>query len=364
MEQKLDVKSGYLEIFPKGFGFLRNAKNNFRASKEDIFVSPVIIRNFFLKEGMFIEGISQVQKDGKIQLGDIQKINGWPPAEVRRRPDLKDQVSISPEKKFNLCLGKHDLLGKMLNFATPSGMGQRGMIISAPKTGKTTILQQYAKAIQQNHPGIKTYILLVDERPEEVTDFRRALESACVMSSSADESTSNHIRLTRLTLNAAIREAETGKDVVVLIDSLTRMARAFNKETNSHGRTLSGGLAANALELPRRFFGAARNIENGGSLTIMATILVDTGSRMDEVIFQEFKGTGNLDLALSQACAEQRLFPAININASGTRKEELLMTPEQHQKVMKLRRFLSQMKETEALQYLLTHDELLTDFEQ
>lgn len=360
----MNSTSGYLEIFPKGFGFLRNAKNNFRPSNEDTFVSPVVIRNYFLKEGMFIEGTSQPQKDGKIQLGDIQSINGWPPAEVRRRPELKNQVSISPEEKFNLCLGRRDLLGKILNFSTPSGMGQRGMIISAPKTGKTTILKQYAKAIQQNHPGIKIYILLVDERPEEVTDFKRSLESPCVLSSSSDESTSNHLRLTRLTMSAAMREAETGKNVVVLIDSLTRMARAFNKESNSHGRTLSGGLGANALELPRRFFGAARNLEHGGSLTIMATILVDTGSRMDEIIFQEFKGTGNLDLALSRVCAEQRLFPAIDINGSGTRKEELLMSPEQHHKAMKLRRYLSQMKETEAMQYLLSHDEVLKDFEQ
>ncbi len=360
----MDNVKGYLEIFPKGFGFLRQAQNNFRASNEDTFVSPVIIRNFFLKEGMFIEGTNQIQKDNKVQLGDIHKINGWPPAEVRRRPELKDQVSISPDEKFNLCLGKRDFLGKILNFATPSGKGQRGMIISAPKTGKTTILKQYAKAIQQNHPEVKLYILLVDERPEEVTDFRRSLESACVLSSSADESSTNHLRLTRLTMAAAMREAETGKDVIILIDSLTRMARAFNKEANSHGRTLSGGLAANALELPRRFFGGARNIENGGSLTIIASILVDTGSRMDEVIFQEFKGTGNLDLVLSQACAEQRLFPAVDINASGTRKEELLMPEEQHHKAMKLRRFLSQMKETEAMQYLRNHDEVLKDFEQ
>lgn len=358
----METAQGYLEIFPKGFGFLRDIKNNFRPTNEDIFVPPAVIRGNFLREGMFIKGETAAQKDGKILLSKVDKINGWAPLEIRKHKNLREQISINPEKKLDLSLNKKDILGKILNFVVPTGMGQRGMVISPPKTGKTTILKQIAQAVQQNHPEIKTYILLVDERPEEVTDFRRALDDCHVLSSSADESTSNHLRLTRLTLNAAINETEVGKDVLVLIDSLTRMARAFNKESNNHGRTLSGGLAANALEWPRRFFGAARNLEHGGSLTVMATILVDTGSRMDEVIFQEFKGTGNLDLVLSQKCAEQRLYPAVNLNESGTRKEELLFSPEQHKAAMKLRSFLSQMSETEAMQYLLTHPEVLAEF--
>ena len=358
----MENTNGYLELFPKGFGFLRSSQQNFKPSKDDIYVSPGLVRSHFLEEGMFISGNTSAQKDGKIQLGEIISINGWPPKEMRHRKSLKEQTSISPDEPLNLCIDEKDRLGMLLNFVAPTGMGQRGMIISAPKTGKTTILKQYAQAVQKNHPDIKTYVLLVDERPEEVTDFRRALEHSCVLSSSADESTSNHLRMTRLALSAAIRDAEVGKNVLVLIDSLTRMARAFNKETQSHGRTLSGGLAANALELPRRFFGAARNLEHGGSLTVMATILVDTGSRMDEVIFQEFKGTGNLDLVLSTKCAEHRLYPAIDINASGTRKEELLLTDEQHRQATKLRRFLGQMSETEAMQYLLTHTESLELF--
>lgn len=358
----MEHTSGYLEIFPKGFGFLRDIDNNFKPSNSDVFVSPAVIRNSFLEEGMFIEGKTSTQKDGKIQLASIDKINGHLPDAVRKRKKFKEQTSINPEEPINLCLNDRDTLGKILNFTVPAGMGQRGMIISPPKTGKTTILKHFALAVRKNHPEIKIYILLVDERPEEVTDFRRSLDNANVLYSSSDESSANHLRQVRLTMNAAIHDAETGKDVLVLVDSLTRMARAFNSETSSNGRTLSGGLGANVMELPRRFFGAARNIEFGGSLSVIATILVDTGSRMDEIIFQEFKGTGNWDLRLSKKCAEQRLYPAVNINESGTRKEELLMEHEKYTKAMKLRRYLSQMGETEAMQYLLSHREVLEDF--
>ena len=355
--------NGYLELFPKGFGFLRQIENNFRVTPEDVFVPPALIRSAGLKEGMFIEGERSKQSNGKIQLHSIQTINHLPASQALKRRELKNRISISPEERIKLHVDAKDFLGKLLNFVTPTGRGQRGLIIAPPKTGKTTILKQYALAIEKNHPDLKTFILLVDERPEEVTDFKRALTSARVLASSADESTTNHLRQTRLTLHAAIRAAEAGENVVVLIDSLTRMARAFNKETNSHSKTLSGGLAANALDLPRRFFGAARNIEDGGSLTVLASILIDTGSRMDEVIFQEFKGTGNLDLMLSQECADQRIFPAIDIKSSGTRKEELLFTDEEYKHAAKLRNFLGQMRSPgDAVKHLLNHPELLDPF--
>ena len=237
--------------------------------------------------------------------------------------------------------------------STASGLvntnAPNGLIVSPPKSGKTTILQHIATSVQRHHPDASLFILLVDERPEEVTDFKRGLENANVLASSADQSITQHLRMTRLTMNAATRSAESGCDVVVLIDSLTRMSRAFNNQTQSHGRTLSGGLAADALTIPRRIFGAARNIENGGSLTVIATILVDTGSRMDDVIYEEFKGTGNMDLVLSRECAEQRLWPAININASGTRKEHLLMGKEAFQEAINFRRAAAQLDEFAAM---------------
>jgi transcription termination factor Rho len=233
------------------------------------------------------------------------------------------------------------------------GKGQRGLIVSPPKAGKTTILKHIAKAVHQNNPEVKILILLIDERPEEVTDFQRALEGVEVFYSSADQDMESHLRITSLTMNMAIREVEFGKDILILIDSLTRMGRAFNKNSYSAGKTLSGGLSVNALELPRQYFGAARNIENGGSLTIMATILVDTGSRMDEVIFQEFKGTGNLELVLSRECAERRLYPAINIRQSGTRKEHKILNEDDLEKSNYLRRRTADMKAWDALEYIL-----------
>lgn len=348
---------GYLEILAKGFGFLRNIDNNFRPSKTDTFVPNPIIQNFDLREGLHIKGSarkSATDSKQNSQLHSITEINHQVVDEYSSRKELKNLISINPIERIHLKLDDNDRLGKILDILVPLGKGQRGLIIAAPKTGKTTILKHIAQAIQKNHSEIKLFILLVDERPEEVTDFKRTLKRAHVLSSSADENVTNHLRMTRLTLNTAMRMVEYGQDVAVLIDSLTRMGRAFNKETHSYGRTLSGGLAANALDLPRQFFGAARKIENGGSLTIMATILVNTGSQMDEVIFQEFKGTGNLDLVLSSACAEQRVFPAININASGTRKEELLLDDPEYRRSAKIRRLLSQFKEVEAMTYLIT----------
>jgi transcription termination factor Rho len=358
----LDQAQGYLEIYPKGFGFLRTLENNFRPSNTDIFVPHQLIRTHALREGLLIEGeVKQSQKNENknAQLNKILKINENIAKGYFDIKELKNLTSINPNERINMTLGPKDRMGKILDMLVPLGKGQRGLIIASPKTGKTTILKHIALAIEKNHPEIELFVLLVDERPEEVTDFRRALERGYVLSSSADESVTNHLRMTRLAMNSAIRMVEYGRDVAILIDSLTRMGRAFNKETQSHGRTLSGGLAANALDLPRQFFGAARKVEGGGSLTIMSTILVETGSQMDEVIFQEFKGTGNLDLVLSKECAEQRVFPAININASGTRKEELLLDDTEYRRSAKIRRLLSQFKEVEAMQYLVTKfDEL------
>ena len=354
--------SGYLEILPRKFGFLRKLDHNFRPSDEDTFVPGPIIYQNNLREGMFIEGLAEETAE-KPKLATVEKVNGLPPAQAEFKKELRNLVSINPSDRLELRLSSDDIMGRILNFVTPIGRGQRGLIIAPPKTGKTTILKHLAQAVGQNHSGVRVYVILIDERPEEVTDFQRSLsKETVVLASSADESTANHLRMTRLAMGAAMREAEFGADVFVVIDSLTRMARAFNKDTESYGRTLSGGLGANALELPRRFFGAARKIENGGSLTIMATLLVDTGSLMDQVIFREFQGTGNLDLYLSAACAEQRIFPAININKSATRKEELLLTAQELKHTYKVRKLLSSFKQEEAMQHLIEQAEELLIF--
>ena len=342
---------GYLEKFDKGFGFLRTIENNFTPAPTDPFVPAHLIKQFNLEEGIFIEGLGAKGngKNRNLKLSQIDSVNRMPLTSYSKVKSLQEQISINPSKQYKICQGPDDRLGRALDMFVPIGMGQRGLIVSPPKSGKTTILKHIATSVQRHHPNVILFILLVDERPEEVTDFKRALHEANVLSSSADQSVAQHMRMTRLAMNTACRCAETGQDVVVLVDSLTRMSRAFNSQTQSHGRTLSGGLAANALAIPRRIFGMARNIEDGGSLTVVATILVDTGSRMDEVIFQEFKGTGNMDLVLSRACAEQRLWPAIHINASGTRKEELLMDKETFRETMAFRRKVAQLDEISAL---------------
>ncbi len=352
----IDIQ-GYLEIFPKGFGFLRLMENNFRPTNQDVFVSPKLIRSLKLREGLHIRGRAEEQPSHNkgLQLIDITFINEKPPDDYHSIDTLRDQTSINPNERLSMCMGEDDRTGRILDLITPLGRGQRGLVISPPKAGKTTILKHIAAAVIKNHPSVKAYVLLIDERPEEVTDFRRSLEEAVVLSSSADESLENHLRMTRLAMHACMRQAEYGNDVLVLIDSLTRMGRAFNRDTDSHSRTMTGGLGANALELPRRFFGSARKIEDGGSLTIMASILVNTGSRMDDIIFQEFKGTGNLDLVLSKKCAERRIFPALNINESGTRKEHLLLNDGEYRFVAKLRKVLAQLGETEAMHYLLNN---------
>jgi transcription termination factor Rho len=353
----LSTVTGYLEILDKGFGFLRNMENNFRPSPEDTFVPAHLIRQHRLPEGVLIEGqgIAGDSKHRNLKLQRVAAVNGIPFEDYAGFPPLQDGVSIDPEERFSLSLGPDDIMGKALDMIVPTGRGQRGLIISPPKSGKTTILKHMATAILANHPDAEVFVLLVDERPEEVTDFKRGVTGAKVLSSSADQDVSQHMRMTRLAMSTAIRCAEAGNDSVVFIDSLTRLSRAFNTDTPSYGRTLTGGLGANALAVPRQMFGAARNIEDGGSLTIMATILVETGSRMDDIIFQEFKGTGNLDLRLSRKCAEQRIWPAIHINDSGTRKEHLLLEKKDFNEIIKIRRALAKHDEVTAMGVLLEH---------
>ncbi|MGD9160868.1 MAG: transcription termination factor Rho [Desulfobacteraceae bacterium] len=348
---------GHLEILERRFGFLRSIEKNFQPGPEDTYVPVNLIREFNLQEGIFIEGAG-VEGDGKnknLKLSEIHTINQIPLKEYSKVKSLNSVVSISPSERLRLTQGPDDIMGKAMDMIVPIGRGQRGLIVALPKSGKTTILKHMANSIVANHPEVVVFILLVDERPEEVTDFRRSIEKAYVLSSSADRSIAQHLRITEMTINTASRLAETGTDAVVFIDSLTRLSRAFNADTRSHGRTLTGGLGVNAMEMPRRFFGAARNIDKGGSLTILATILIDTGSRMDDIIYQEFIGTGNMDLVLSQKCAEQRLWPAINIIQSSTRKEHLLLDKEEYEEMVKIRRELSGKKEVTAMADLLRY---------
>jgi transcription termination factor Rho len=348
---------GHLEILDKGFGFLRSLENNFSPGTNDTFVSAALIQSHSLPEGGYIEGNGKKQDAGSpnAQLHSVETINQIPIDTFSSFKSLQDQTSISPMEQLIMTQAADDFTGRTLDMITPIGRGQRGLIISPPKSGKTTILKHIAASIIANHPDVDVFILLVDERPEEVTDFKRGLKGAHVLYSSADQSIDTHMRMIRLALHTAILCAETGRDSVVLIDSLTRMSRAFNVNTQSYGRTMTGGLGAGALAIPRKIFGAARNVEHGGSLTIIATILVDTGSRMDDIIYQEFKGTGNSDIVLSRKCAEKRIWPAINLNASGTRKEELLLDDEVYKEVTKIRRLLSPMDEAAAMSTMLEY---------
>jgi transcription termination factor Rho len=342
---------GHLEILDQGFGFLRDINANFQPDKDNIYVPNAMISQMGLKEGSFIEGYGDQKVPGNknAALVQIDTINYFPVKDLPDVPYFQDQVSVNPYERLFLSQGPDDITGQALDIIVPIGMGQRGLIISPPKSGKTTILRHMANSIVMNHPEAKVFVLLVDERPEEVTDFQRGLQNAHVLYSSADQQVAQHMRMTRLAIHSAIRCTEIGQDAVVFIDSLTRMTRAFNTETESHGKTLTGGLGANTMEIPRKIFGAARKLENGGSLTIIATILVDTGSRMDDIIYQEFKGTGNMDLVLSRECAERRIWPAININKSGTRKESLLMDENAYNKMIDIRRNISNMDEVTAM---------------
>lgn len=347
----MESVQGYLEIMDQGFGFLRQIENNFQPLPENTYVPNKLISRFKLSEGGFIQGTGEKKnpQNKNLALVHIDTINGIPLKETLSTVSLQDQVSINPYQRLTMTMGPDDLTGKALDHIVPMGLGQRGLIIAPPKTGKTTLLRHMANAVVTNHPDTEVFILLVDERPEEVTDFRRGLKEAHVLYSSADQQIGHHMRMTRLAMHTAICCAEMGRDAVVFIDSLTRMTRAFNTQTESHGRTMTGGLGVNSMQIPRKIFGAARKSENGGSLTIIATILVETGSRMDDIIFQEFKGTGNMDLMLNRTCAERRIWPAIDINQSGTRKEALLMDEAELQEMSNIRRDISDMDETDAM---------------
>ncbi len=353
----MEPVQGYLEIMDKGFGFLREIEENFQPKPENTYVPNSLIRKLNLKEGSFIEGFGEQKgpSNPNLALIRVETINKLPLDDFINTPLLQDQTSINPFERYHLTQNKDDITGKALDMIVPLGMGQRGLIISPPKSGKTTILRHMANSVVMNHPDAKVFILLVDERPEEVTDFQRGLKDAHVLYSSADQQIGQHMRMTRLAMHTAIRCAEIGQNSVVFIDSLTRMTRAFNASTDSFGKTLTGGLGANAMEFPRKIFGAARKLENGGSLTIVATILVDTGSRMDDIIYQEFKGTGNMDLFLSQDCAENRIWPAININKSGTRKEDLIMDEDEHKKMVEIRRALATKDEKDAMKEFISY---------
>lgn len=341
----------------QGFGFLRDINANFQPDKDNIYVPNTMISQLNLKEGSFIEGHGDQKVPGNknAALVKIDTINSFPVDELPDIPFFQDQVSINPYERLFLSQGPDDITGQALDIIVPIGMGQRGLIISPPKSGKTTILRHMANSVVMNHPDTKVFVLLVDERPEEVTEFQRGLKNAHVLYSSADQQIAQHMRMTRLAIHSAIRCTEIGQDAVVFIDSLTRMTRAFNADIDSHGKTLTGGLGANTMEIPRKIFGAARKLENGGSLTIIATILVDTGSRMDDIIYQEFKGTGNMDLVLSRECAEKRIWPAININKSGTRKESLLMDDDAYNKMIDIRRNISNMDEVTAMSNFISY---------
>ena len=343
---------GVLEILPDGFGFLRSTGYNYLPGPDDIYVSPAQIRKFGLRNGDTIEGEIRPPKDNEkyFALLKVEKINFNEPN--RQRGLFENLTPLFPEERLNLEAfpAKYDT--RIINMISPIGKGQRGLIVAPPKTGKTMLLKSVANSITKNHPEVYMIILLIDERPEEVTDMKRSVDAE-VISSTFDEPAYRHVQVSEMVLNKAKRLVETGRDVCILLDSITRLARAYNSIEPPSGKVLSGGVDSNALHKPKRFFGAARNIEEGGSLTIIATALIDTGSRMDEVIFEEFKGTGNMELHLDRRLVERRVFPAIDINKSGTRREELLLDKDEINKVWILRRFLSNMNSVDAMEFLL-----------
>jgi transcription termination factor Rho len=345
-------KVGILDVLPDGFGFLRT--QGFVQSDDDVYVSLSQIRRFGLRRGDEIAGQVREPKDNEKYnaLLKIDTVNGVDPDTARQRPIFEKLTPLFPEQRLRLETPEHDTAARIMDLMCPIGKGQRGLIVSPPKAGKTTILKKLANAITANHPEVKLIVLLVDERPEEVTDMQRSVNGT-VVASTFDQPSENHVQVTELVLDRVKRMVEAGDDVVVLLDSITRMARAFNLNTPASGRILSGGVDSTALYPPKKFFGAARNIENGGSLTILATALVDTGSRMDEVIFEEFKGTGNMEIRLDRKLADKRIFPAIDIEATGTRKEELLMEPAEAAMVWKLRAVLHSLEPNAAIELLI-----------
>ncbi|HID85343.1 MAG TPA: transcription termination factor Rho [Anaerolineales bacterium] len=338
----LEVRGGILEIMNEGVGFLR--AENYRPGPNDVYVSPTQIRRFGLRPGDLVIGVVRPPRDTERHYGllKVESINGLPPEEALKRPRFEDLVPIFPEERFDLETDRWTLATRLINLVAPIGRGQRGLIVSPPKAGKTTILKQIANAISTKYPDVHLMIALIGERPEEVTDMDRSVDAE-VISSTFDEPVTSHVQVAEIVLERAKRLVEGGRDVVIMLDSITRLSRAYNLVVTPSGRTLSGGIDPAALYPPKRFFGAARNIEDGGSLTIIATCLIDTGSRMDDVVYEEFKGTGNMELHLSRKLQERRIFPAIDIERSGTRREELLLGPDITQRVWLMRRMYQQM---------------------
>lgn len=346
--------SGVLEILPDGFGFLRSPAYNYVPCPEDIYISPSQIRRFALRTGDMVEGEIRPPKDKErfFALLKVNKINGQNPEKARTRVPFENLTPLFPDERIVLEREPEEISMRVMDLLTPIGKGQRGLIVAPPRTGKTVLLQKIANSISANHPEVKLIILLIDERPEEVTDMIRNTKAE-VVSSCFDEPPERHTQVAEIVIEMAKRMVEAGRDVAILLDSITRLARAYNTLQPHSGKILSGGVDANALHKPKRFFGAARNIEGGGSLTIIATALVDTGSRMDEVIFEEFKGTGNMELCLDRALVDKRIFPAINIEKSGTRKEELLLHPDELQRIWILRKALNGVPPVEAMELLI-----------
>src|SRR5918992_1174064 len=346
---------GVLEVLPDGFGFLRAPDSNYLPGPDDIYLSPPQTRRFTLRTGDIVSGQIRPPKESEryFALLKVEKVNYEDP-EVARDKILFDNLTpLYPEERINLEFDQAEYCTRVMDLTTPIGKGQRGLIVAAPRTGKTMLLQAIARAILKNHPEVMLIVLLIDERPEEVTDWQRQVKAAEVISSTFDEPAQRHAQVAEMVLEKAKRLVEHKRDVVILLDSITRLARAYNTIAPPSGKVLSGGLDSNALQRPKRFFGAARNIENGGSLTIMATALVDTGSRMDDVIFEEFKGTGNMEVHLDRRLADKRVFPAIEIASSGTRKEELLLLREDLNRVWVLRKVLNPLSPVEAMELLL-----------
>jgi transcription termination factor Rho len=350
----LTFSKGVLEVLPDGYGFLRSSDYNYLPSPDDIYVSPSQIKKFSLRTGDFVSGQVRPPKEGErfFALLRVEAVNGQDPEAIRGRTLFDNLTPVYPTRKILLESAPGEYSVRVMDLLSPIGKGQRGLIVSPPKSGKTILLQKIANSITRNHPEIKLIILLIDERPEEVTDMERSVKAE-VISSTFDEPAERHVQVADMVIEKAKRLVEAKEDVVILLDSITRLARAHNIVVPHSGRILSGGVDSNALHKPKRFFGAARNTEDGGSLTIIATALIDTGSRMDDVIFEEFKGTGNMELVLNRDLSDRRIYPAIDVNRSGTRREDLLMKEDDLQKVWILRKILSDFSPVEAMEFLL-----------
>ena len=345
---------GVLEVLPEGYGFLRSQDWNYLYSPDDIYVSPSQIKRFDLRTGDTVSGQVRPPKEWEryLALLKVERVNGGEPESAKARIAFDNLRPRYPDGRLRLESSDGDLSMRVMDLVAPIGKGQRGLIVAPPRAGKTILLQKIANAIAENHPEVTLIVLLIDERPEEVTDMHREVRGE-VISSTFDEEATRHVQVADMVIEKAKRLVESGKDVVILLDSITRLARAHNTVIPSGGKIMSGGLDAKAMEKPKKFFGAARNVDGGGSLTIIATALIETGSRADEMIFEEFKGTGNMELVLAREIAEKRIYPAIDINRSGTRREELLFSPEELKRVTLLRTFLADMPETEAIDFLL-----------